>query len=586
MKYKYSGKIGFENVGDEILARRGIADPKHYRDTSEKDILPHSLLGNSIEKAFDILELAAEKEFGIGILCDADADGNFSASMLYSYLNKVYDANIFYYFHAGKEHGLTNKELFPKILEDVNSGKLRLLFVPDAGSNDAKECEILENLGCKVIILDHHEISNPNPFAIIVNPQLVDGYPNLSSSGTLITWKFMKAIDENKWLSLADRYLDMVACSIISDNMDISKIENRAIIEIGLSNINNGFLSEFILKDFRIKENPPTVTEIAFYLNPALNGMVRSGTPEEKELVFRALCEIDEEFDYTKRDKTQIKETIYQRAIRFCTNAKSRQDRAVVKGMELVEEDIEKFKRNDNKILFALADESIDKSFSGLVAMKLASKYNKPCVLLRQKDDYFSGSIRNFNDSPLTDLKGFLKSLGYVAWIQGHANAAGIGLSKKQLEKTIILSNEKLKGYDFSPEHLIDFEFDYSDLSELREILLPLYSLRHYYGQGLSETKILIKNVKVNSSKISFFGARENSDKKNNWKFELTEGIDVLNFRADDEDYIYKQFANNDGSAWDGVDVFMDVVVKVGRTEYNGESRWCMIVEEYEVNNG
>ena len=63
----------------------------------------------------------------------------------------------------------------------------------------------------------------------------------------------------------------------------------------------------------------------------------------------------------------------------------------------------------------------------------------------------------------------------------------------------------------------------------------------------------------------------------------MSEGIDVLNFRADDEDYIYKQFANNDGSAWDGVEVYMDVVVKVGRTEYNGESRWCMIVEEYET---
>jgi len=313
--------------------------------------------------------------------------------------------------------------------------------------------------------------------------------------------------------------------------------------------------------------------------------MVRVGSQEEKELVFRALCQIDEEFDYQKRDKTIVKESIYTRAVRLCTNAKSRQDRAIDKGIEIVKADIEANHRDKNKILFALTDdEKLDKAFSGLVAMKLAQEYNRPCVLLREgKNDYFSGSIRNFNNSPLTDLKSFLKSIGYVAWIQGHANAAGIGLTKKQLIKTIELSNEKLKDYDFSPISLIDFEFDYLDLSNLDDnFLLSLYDLRFYYGQKIDEAKILIKNININSNNISFFAAREASEKKNNWKFELKEGIDIIKFRADDNDYILDKFGKSDFN-WSGVEFKTNMIFKIGRTEFNGEQRWCMLVEDYEI---
>lgn len=592
MKYKISENKGCSDIKHEILSRRGVEDPEHYLNTNDKDILSYSLLGDSINQAYRTLKQSIENKEKIKIYSDPDADGMFSSAMLYSYIKKAFGLDLEYYSHDSKQHGLGDKELFSKVVEDAKSGNLDLLLIPDSSTNDYKEAKILSDLGCKTILFDHHIVEkNKNEHSIIINPQLIENYSNPDSSGTLITWKFLKAIDDFEWTNYADDYLDLVAFSIISDGMDIRNIENRHLITLGLENIKNKFLLELINNDYRIKNSPPTIIDVSFFVVPLINGTIRSGSELDKQIMFQALCEKDESFEYVKRDKTIVQESVYARALRLCTNSKSRQDRAIDKGMEIILEDIEKFKRNDNKILFALCDDRVDRAFTGLIAQRLASKFNKPVVLLRknEKGDYFSGSIRNFQDSPLTNLKGFLESLGYASFLSGHMNASGVGYSKKQLLKSIELSNEKLKDYSFEKIHNIDYEFDFNKKEEiliLDNMLLPIHNFKKYWGQGIPEAKILIKNIGVKSSDISFFGAREKSEIKNNWKFELKDGVDILNFHADENDVIYKKYGsgNNEGFNWDGDDLFMDVICKIARTEYNGERRWAFIIEEYRIN--
>jgi len=588
MKYKLTEPQNKETIQEEILSRRGIQNPQAYMNTTDKDILPYSLFGDVLGEAYNIVKKAIEKNYGVGMLVDSDPDGLFSASTLYQYFKNVFGVECEYYLHEGKGHGLSDKETFDRILADVKSKKIRLLMVSDAGSNDVKECKILSEAGAKIIVSDHHIIEKENPYAIIINPQKIPEYKNLDSSGCLVTYKMLKAFDDFEWGNHADNYFDLVACSLISDSMDIRNPENRRFIDLGFENIKNKFLNEFITTDYRMKELNPI--SVAFYLVPTINGMVRSGGADEKLLLFRALCQLDEDFVYVNRKKEEINESIYTRAIRLCTNSKSRQDRLVDKNLETIIADIELNNRNKDKILFAIADETIDKNFTGLVCQKLASLYGKPCLLLRDNGKgFYTGSARNINNSPLSGFKSFLSSVGYLSWSAGHESAFGTSMSSFQLKKTIELSNEKLKGYDFSPLHLIDYEFDFKkqeDRDDLVEILLPIHNLKQYWGQGISETKILIHNIPVNSSKINFFGAKEKSEKKNNYKFEISEefGIDVMKFRADDEDYIFKNFGQSDSSfSWNGEDFTIDVIVKVARSEFNGEQCWSLIVEEMEI---
>jgi single-stranded-DNA-specific exonuclease len=565
----------FDNIQNTILLNRGIEQPEHYLNTTQKDLISYSKLSN-IYEGIELLNLTIATSLGIGIIVDADCDGMLSASMFYSYMKQAFNKECVYYIHTGKQHGISD-EILSQIIKDVESGKIKLLVVPDAGTNDVDQCRKLKSLGCEILIIDHHESEKENKYACIINPQLSD-YDNKYLSGCGVTWKFLQALDSDGWTTYADKYIDLVAFSTISDSMDIRTLENKELLRQGLLNVNNKLLKALIEKqDYAIKSEV-TPTTIAFYIVPLVNALVRVGSAEDKELMFKAFCELDEFFDYEKRDKSVIQESIYERVARVAVNGKAKQDRQIEKGIEVVKQDIEANKRNDNKILFAKATDDLPKEFTGLVAMKLASAYNKPCVLLREgKNDYFSGSLRNFSGSPLTDMKGFLKSLGYVQWLAGHPNACGVGLTKKQLIKTIELSNEKLKTYDFTPIYQIDFELTPEDITSY--LLHDLYEMRHHYGQQIPEALLLIKNIKLNSFQIQFLGKGE---EKNTWKFPLTDSIDAIKFRIDKSDILLVKYGG-ELSGWEGEDIEMNVICKVGMNTFNGESKYQLIVSDYEV---
>ena len=69
----------------------------------------------------------------------------------------------------GKKHGIS--------LEHIDTEKVHLVIVPDAGTNDVKQCKQLQEHGIDILITDHHEIEESNPYAVVINCQ--DGkYPN------------------------------------------------------------------------------------------------------------------------------------------------------------------------------------------------------------------------------------------------------------------------------------------------------------------------------------------------------------------------------------------------------------------------
>lgn len=579
MKYKIL-ETPYHNgtIHEKLLKRSGIDNPIGYLNTSSVDLIGYNRLEN-INEAYNVLKKAIDNHAPICGIVDVDPDGYASSAILYSYIKEVFNVEMGFYHHTEKQHGL--EDFSEQIRCDFNLGKVGLLIIADAGSNDLKACKELSELGLPIIILDHHEVNSENLYATVVNPQISKNYPNKYLSGTGVVYKFLKKIDDEQWENKADKYLDLVAMSIVSDSMDTRTFENRRLIELGFSNIRNEFLKALLNKQEFSTKGEISITNFAFYINPIINAVVRSGTMEEKELMFKAFCEQYDEFDYVKKDKSTIKENIYDRVARLAVNAKARQTRIVDKAMEEVEKDIQENNRNRNKILFCLANDNVEKTLSGLVAMKIAAKYNKPCVLLRDnKKDYFSGSIRNFNDSPLTNLKGFLESLDSVAWLAGHPQSAGIGLSKRQLILTINRSNEKLKDFDFSKIFNIDFEFDNLNTSApSTQFLKELHDFRFYVGQGISEPLLLLKNIQINSQQISIFGK---GAEKNIWKFPLTEEIDVIKFKCDETDYMLDKFGGSEFN-WDGVELKLDVICKVGKSDFNGESKYTLIVEDYEI---
>jgi single-stranded-DNA-specific exonuclease len=491
-------------------------------------------------------------------------DGYTSAAILYMFLKHSYpDIKLNYILHTkSKSHGLSNDIIIP---ENTN-----LIICPDSASNDIEYCKKYKDLGKDILILDHHilEISG-NPYAIVVNNQCSENYPNKDLSAAGIVWQFCRAIDQENWTNYADDYLDLVMLGNIADSMSILSYETRRLIDKGMSQIKNKFMLSMLNKQSYSIGQDLNIISFQFYVIPSINGLLRFGSLEEKELLFRAFIETDESFEYKKKDGEIIQENIYDRASRLCVNAKARQDREVKKSLDILNEDIKKHHFDDNKILFVNAGE-LDYSLTGLTAIKLANQYNRPCVVLRQNKDGWGGSARNLDACGIDNLKEFLFDTGLFEYCNGHNSAFGLQILKNNLKPAIEKTNELLQDFSFEKVYNIDFIFNPEDVTI--DIVKEFDDLKNIWGQGLSEPLILIRNIKINTENIQLMGAD-----KNTWKFTLNEdGIIIIKFKCDENDEILK--IKNDN--WDGIDIMINAVVKLGINNFGGIlSPQCIILD-------
>lgn len=229
-------------------------------------------------------------------------DGITSAYLVYDYITKNYSQQEFHYeieYHIpeAKEHGL--QTLMDNLTEEK---KYDLIIVPDAGSNDTEECKILSEMGYEICILDHHMISAPNPYAIIVNNQASEKYENKMLSGVGVVYKVLCYLDEKNGWNKADDYLDIVALGLISDMMTMNTLENRFICSYGLSHIRNPFFAAILqYQSYSLGDGPLTQIGVAFYITPLINALIRVGSQIEKERLFQAFITPNLEVPSTKR---------------------------------------------------------------------------------------------------------------------------------------------------------------------------------------------------------------------------------------------------------------------------------------------
>lgn len=484
------------NIKKTVLLNRGIEDIDKYLNLTDNELYHWSLL-NNIDEAIKCLLKHIEMNNNIHIIVDSDCDGYTSASILYQYLKLLKpDIKLTYSIHTKKQHGLSDDIQIP---ENIN-----LLIIPDAGTNDTEQCKQLKEKGIDIIILDHHIQDKENPYAIIVNNQICD-YPNKNLSGVGIVYKFLQALDEETWNNYANCFLDLVALGLIGDSMDIREYETRRLINKGLKRINNKLFKALIEKQSYSIGNNINITNIQFYIVPLINGLIRTGDFDEKDMLFRAFIQTDERFKYKPRRKSkddsepeEIEEDIYIRVARLSSNAKSRQNTFKDKSIEELSQIIENKGLDKNKIIFVNVTDILNENLTGVVAIKVADKYKKPCLLLRKNkdDDLYSGSGRNINSSPISDLKSFLESLNLFEYITGHSNAFGVGIKANNIKIAIEQINQKLKDVDFSRYYIVDFILNNNELDV--RFVKEMADLKDLYGQGINEALIAIENITVN----------------------------------------------------------------------------------------
>ena len=567
-----------DNPKQTILLNRGIENWKQYLNLNEDCIHDFNLLKN-IDKAVSCFIKHIENKSRIHIIVDSDVDGYTSASMVYRYIKQLGEnINVTYSLHTKKQHGISEDIEIPKDCE--------LLIIPDAGSNDIEQCKELVEKGIDVIILDHHICDKENDFAIVVNNQMCD-YPNKNFCGAGIVYKFLKAIDEELWEDYADKMLDIVALGNISDVMDMRECETRYYVDLGLSKIRSKLFKALIEKQSYSMNGVVNITSVQFYVTPILNSMIRVGSAEDKDLLFRAFIETDEVFKYKKRGETEESdEDIYTRAARLCYNAKNRQGKEVQKGVDAIDELIQEKEIYKDKVMFINVSDILGETLTGLVAIKIAEKYNRPCLLLRRqkvREDgslYYSGSCRNFDNSPIESLKDFLDSTGTFEFVQGHDNAAGISIPRENVAKSIKLCNERLADIDFQKCFNVDFDINASDLSV--GFIKAIDEMKDIFGQGIKEPLVHIKNIPIWSENFFVIGKNSNS-----WKVINDEGYAFVKFNVDvDKDEVLQIYNSNLDREEEYSLGSIDVVGTVSINNYNNILTPQIIIKDYIYSKG
>lgn len=409
---------------EKIFFNRGIneQDIEHYLNLSDKDISDPEIFGEELlNKTTNILKTTIDSNKDICVVVDSDCDGWTSSAILLNYIHSIssdeYSQNhVHWFMHEGKQHGLSDAMTW---IQNINPA---LVIAPDGGTNDKEQLRWLEKNEIYTIILDHHLIeindfwfTEKHPYLFLINSQLPQ-YPNKFLSGGGVVYQFCRYMDKIFGFGVhpANWYMDLVATALIGDMMSLHSFETRQLITIGLrpENIHNPLIYGLWKKNKHMLGDNPTAWGFTFYVVPLINALTRSGTMEEKELVFKSMLEY-EAFKMILSNKKGHKqgemEQIIDQALRACTNIKNRQTRSEEAGIELVEHLIKDNNMMEHKVLlFLLEPGAIKNELRGLVANKIMAKYQRPCcILTKTTKEYiaYQGSARGCDKVGVTEFK-------------------------------------------------------------------------------------------------------------------------------------------------------------------------------------
>ncbi|MGL5718422.1 MAG: DHH family phosphoesterase [Paraclostridium sp.] len=550
MKFKLRGginpdlvKLVYENRNVDFNNKEGFLNP-----TAEDRMCPSIYI--NMQQAFENLAHHIRNGLKICILVDSDCDGICSGAMMYLYIRDVIGyKNVVYMLHEGrKAHGLS-KEIMARLIAD----KPDLLIIPDAGSNDFKEHKVLKQFGVDIIVIDHHKADKYSDDAIVVNNQLQEGV-NHTLSGAGMVLKFLEYVDIVAGLNGAEYFYDLTAIALVADSMEITHPETRYYVMEGLRRINNPLL-QTLLGD---KEEKNFRT-ISFDVAPSLNAIIRIGDIEEQQDLFKAMTTNTNEMVFMNiRGRGEVEMTFTESIKLISDRLKSKQARMIKK---VLESESTIVITQNLPFTIVIFDNEEFKNLSGLIASKIVDKYNKPAIVVCEKDDGYAGSARTTDYYP--NFKTYLTKTNMFKYALGHEGAFGCAINKTNLSSlTVKLLNSTL-GDD---AYVVDKS--YADGYIPATEIFAMFDMKHLWCKGFEEPIFHVKLKDVQQAHINIIGKNKDTVKfKSNY-------IDFVKFKCS-----YEEIESLIGDS----PVDIELIGKFDVNEWNGRSFPQVKIEDMKV---
>ena len=400
-----------------ILAARGVtpeAAPA-FLSPALRDLLPDPLTLRDMAPAADRLLAAVARRDRIAVFADYDVDGGASAALLLTWLRAFGIAATLYIPDRIDEGYGPNVPAMAQLAATHD-----LILCVDCGTLSHEPVAAAK--GADVVILDHHLALETLPPALaIVNPNRQDedgALAHLCAAGVV----FLLLVEANRRLKAQGRsgpdlmaLLDLVALATVADVAPLTGV-NRAFVRQGLKIMARRDRPGLrALADVARMDQAPTAHALGFLLGPRVNAGGRIG---QADLGARLLATDDEmeaarlaaHLDQLNTDRRAITEAVREEALA----------QAEARGL-------------DGPLVWAAA-EGWHPGVVGIVAARLKEATNRPAVVIGFDGDAGKGSARSI---PGVDLGAAIQRVAAEGLIQkggGHKMAAGLSLTRAQLE--------------------------------------------------------------------------------------------------------------------------------------------------------
>lgn len=485
-----SVKQDFIQTWLEKIGLNSDEEKESFLSPSYDEHLHDPYLMRDMEKSVSRIKKAIDNKERIFIFTDYDCDGIPGAIVLSDFLKKVGHEDFYVHVPHREEEGYG---LSVSGVDEAVSYGASLIITIDLGITAIEEVDYANKKGIDVIITDHHLPKDelPEAFAIL-NPK-TDEYPEKMLCGSGVVFKLVQGF-LNKYgrdFSVNPGWekwsLDMVGLATLSDMVPLLG-ENRVFAKYGLLVMRKAKrpgLRE-LLKKFGVMYRYITEDDIYFAVTPAINSASRMDDPR---IAFDLLYAKDEA---TAREIANKLYSLNQERKKMVTHIM----KDVYKRLD---------HRNHEKVI-VVGDPSWRAGILGLIASKVADKYNVPAFVWGGNGgEHYKGSVRGVGG---VDIVKIMENCSdKFETFGGHKDAGGFTISldevhtledslREKIEESISENNENIQ---------VDFDIDlYSIDQSLHQTLDTLSPF------GISNPKPIFRLVDINITSADMFGKSKN----------------------------------------------------------------------------
>ena len=195
LAHQHAQNSGLDSLTARLLAMRGVGkgEGESFLNPTLRASLPDPSLILHMDRAVSVFMESMETGEKIAVLADYDVDGATSAAQLLRYGRLLgQDFELYVPDRLKEGYGPT-----PEAFQKLKAKGVSCVITVDCGAAAHTALKTAEDLGMKVIVLDHHLMQDEGPVATaLVNPNAPDdtsGLGSLCAAG--LTFLFLVAVN-------------------------------------------------------------------------------------------------------------------------------------------------------------------------------------------------------------------------------------------------------------------------------------------------------------------------------------------------------------------------------------------------------